>query len=113
MYTNNKKNIFNKKIQSLIDSSNEKSYFIDNALYNTLLVEVKKAKILLKDKQGLTSKCYRRMKRYDILTIRDTNKFNGVNSGKDTNIYYYVKNDELFDIIEAAHINTGHKSYGS
>ena len=33
-----------------------------------------------------------------------------VNSGKDTNIHYYVKNDELFEIIEAAHIDTGHKS---
>ena len=104
-----KKNIFNERLATLIDSSNERSAFIDNALYNIILLEVKEAQMLSKNKQPLTSKHYRRIKRYDILTIGDVEKLVGVNSKGDSSIHYFVKNDELFDIIEAAHINSGHK----
>ena len=52
MANNNKKNIFNNSHQSIINISNEKSYSNDNALYNTLLVDVTEAKVLLKNKQA-------------------------------------------------------------
>ena len=66
MSTDNKKIIFNEKLQILIESSNERSYFIDNVLYNTILAEVKEAKMLLKDKRALTLKHYRRLKRWPL-----------------------------------------------
>ena len=87
------------------------SLFLGNERYNEILREVKKAQILRKDNQPLTSKHYRRPKRYDITKNGDTQKLIESGSGKndDSNIRYYCKTEELFDVLETAHVNIGHK----
>jgi hypothetical protein len=69
------------------------------------------AKILRKIIQPLTSKHYRRLKRYEVIKISDTQKLIESGSGEndDSNIRYYCKMEELFDVLETAHFNTGHK----
>ena len=41
---NKKKIIFDDKLKVLIESSSERSYFIDNKLYDELIMDVKEAK---------------------------------------------------------------------
>jgi len=84
------------------DSSN--TFYLTREMYNTYLQEVKKAKTITVK----TSIHYRRLKRFDVLCIGNEEKLIfPVESGSE-DIRYYVCNDELFDIIHAAHIETGH-----
>jgi len=85
--------------------------FLDNERYNNILREVKEAQILRKNNQPLTSKHYRRLKRYDGMKIDDTQKFTESCSGEndDSNIRYYWKTEELFDVLETTHVNIGHQ----
>ena len=78
---------------------------------NNILREVKKAQILRKNNQPLTSKYYRRLKRYDVMKVGDTQKLTESGSGEndDSNIRYYGKTEELLDILETADVNIGHK----
>ena len=78
--------------------------------YNNILREVKEAQILRKNKQPLTSKRYRRIKRYDIMNFGDMQKLIESCSGEndDSNIPCYCKTDEMFDILETAHVNIRH-----
>ena len=105
------KKIFNDKVKELNDASSHRSWFLDNERYNNILREVKEAQILRKDNQPLTSKHYRRLKRYDVMKIGDTQKITGSGSGEndDSNIRYYCKTEELFDVLQTAHVNIGHK----
>ena len=59
MSIDNKKLIFIEKLNILFDKCNKRSFFLDNKLYNRLLMEMKEAKTLVKDKQPLTTKHYR------------------------------------------------------
>ena len=85
--------IFSDKVRELNDASSHTSLFLDNEHYNNILQEVKEAQILQKYYQPLTSKHYRRLKRYDVMKIGDTQKLTESGSGKndDTNIRYYCK----------------------
>jgi hypothetical protein len=47
---------------------------LDNEGYNDILREVKEAQILRKNNQPLTSKHYRRVERYCVMKIGDTQK---------------------------------------
>jgi len=71
----------------------------------------KEARILRKNNQPLTSKHYQRLKRYDVMKIGDTQKRteSGLGENDDSNICYYCKTDEVFDVLETAHVNIGHK----
>ena len=73
--------------------------------------EVKEAQILRKNNKPLTSKHYWRLKRYNVMKIGDTQKLTESGSGEndDLNIRYYCKMEELFDVLETAHVNIGHK----
>jgi len=83
--------IFNDKVTELNDTSNHMNLFLDNERYNNILREVKEAQILRKNNQPLTSKHYRRLKRYDVMKIGDTQKLTESGSGEndDSNIRYY------------------------
>lgn len=106
-----KKKIFYDKLSELKKTSTDRSVFIDNERYEILLQEVKEAQLLRKNKQSLSSKQYRRIKRYDILKLGDTEKLieSGSEGMDDSKIRYFCKADELFDVLEAAHLNVGHK----
>lgn len=105
------KKIFNDKVKELNDASSHRSLFLDNERYNKILREVKEAQILRKNNQPLTSKHYRRLKRYDVMKVGDKQKLIESGSGEndDSNIRYYCKTEELFDVLETAHVNIGHK----
>jgi hypothetical protein len=64
-----KKN-FKEKVNELNDASSDRSLFLDNERYDTILREVKEAQILRKNNQPLTSKLYRRL---DILLSTSPN----------------------------------------
>jgi hypothetical protein len=103
--------IFNDKVKELSDASSHRSLFLDNERYNNILREVKEAQILRKNNQPLTSKHYRRLKRYGVMKIGVTQKHIESGSGEndDSNIRYYRKTEELYDVFETAHLNKGHK----
>jgi len=111
MSLDNVKKIFNDKMKELNDASSHRSLFLDNEHYNNTLRGVKEAQILRKNNQPLTSKHYRRLKRYEVMKIGDTQKLTESSSGEnDSNIRYYSKTEELFDVLETAHVNIGHKT---
>ena len=103
--------IFSEKVNELNDASSDGSFFLDNERYDKILREVQEAQIFRKNNQPLTSKHYQRLKRYDVMKIGDTEKFIEGDSGEnyDSNIRYYCKTEELFHVLETAHVNTGHK----
>jgi len=105
------KKILNEKVKELNDTSSHRSLVLDKELYSNILREVKGAQVLRKYNQSLTSKHYRRLKRYDLMEIDNTQKLSESGSGKNnnSNIRYYCKTEELFDVLETAHVNTGHK----
>jgi hypothetical protein len=98
------KKIFNGKVKELNDASSHRSLFLANKHYNNISGEVKKAHILQKNNQPLTLKHYQRLKRYDVMKISDTRKLIQSGSGEndDSNIHYYCKMEELFDVLETA-----------
>jgi len=101
------KKIFNDKLKELNDASSYRSLFLGNERYNNILREVQ---ILRKNNQPLTSKHYRRLKRYDVMKIGDTQELTESSSGENgSNIRYYCKKEELFGVLETAHVNIGHK----
>jgi hypothetical protein len=59
---------------------------------------------------SLSSKQYRRLKRYDIIIIGAYEKLiEKTRETQDEHFRYFCKTDDLFEIIESAHIATGHK----
>jgi hypothetical protein len=103
--------IFNGKVKELNDASSHRSLLLDNERYNNILREVKEVQILRKNNQPLTSKYYRRLKRYGVMEIGETQKYIESGSGEndDSNIRYYRKTEELSDVFETAYFNKGHK----
>jgi len=98
-------------VKELNDASRHSSLFLDNDRYNNILRELTEAQILRKNNQPLTSKHYRRLKMYDVMKIGDTHKLTESGSGEndDSNIRYYCKTEEKFDVLETAHTNIRHK----
>ena len=105
------KKIFNDKVKELNVASSHRSLFLDSERYTNILREVKEVQILRKNNQPLTLKHYRRLKRYDVMKTGDMQKLNESGSGvnDDSNFRYYCKTDELFDVLETAHVNIGYK----
>jgi hypothetical protein len=105
------KKIFNDKVKEVNDPWCNRIVFLDNERYDNIKREVEEAKILRKNNQPLTSKHYRRIKRYEVINIGDTQKRIESGSGEngDSNTRYYCKMEELFDVLETAHLNTGHR----
>jgi hypothetical protein len=94
------KKIFNNKVKELNYPRCNRSVFLDN---DNIKLEVEEAKILRK-------KHYRRLKRYEVVKIGNTQKLTESGSGENdaSNIRYYCKMEELFEFFKTAHLNTGH-----
>lgn len=106
----NKKELFYDKLREFVETSTDRSFIMTTEKYKMLLNERKQSQLLKKKKESLVSKQYRRLKRYDVLKIGDTEKLveAGIESSR-SKIRYFCKTDELFDILEKAHTNVGHK----
>jgi uncharacterized protein (DUF1015 family) len=101
---------FNEKIKNIVDNSNERSDYFTNERYEEIVHEVNEAKRLRDSKMSLSSKQYRKLKRYDIIIIGAYEKLiEKTRETQDEHFRYFCKTDDLFDIIESAHIATGHK----
>jgi hypothetical protein len=81
------------KVKELNDPRCNRSVFLDKERYYNIKREVEEAKILWKNNQPLTSKHYRRLKRYEVINIGDKQKRIESGSGEndDSNIRYYCK----------------------
>jgi hypothetical protein len=95
------KNIFYDKLKELNDPMCNRSVFLDNERYDNIKREVEEAKMLRQNNQPLNSKQYRRLKRYEVIKIGDTKKLieSGPGQNDDSNIRYYCKMEELFDVL--------------
>ena len=69
-------------------------------MYNKLLAEVKEAKVA----QKKTSVHYRRLNRFDVLEVCESKKLVTINEP----VKYYSPAEEIYGVIEAAHITIGH-----
>ena len=95
----------------MMQASSHRSLFLDNERYNNILREVKEAQILRKNNQPLTSNITG--------IVKDTMPWRSVirrNLRKMVQakmmikkIGYYCKTKKLFDVLETAHVNMGHK----
>uniref|UniRef100_A0A2S2PCC0 KRAB-A domain-containing protein 2 n=1 Tax=Schizaphis graminum TaxID=13262 RepID=A0A2S2PCC0_SCHGA len=101
----NMRELFYNKFNDLIfKKRNDNSFFLSAEKYKFLISEVN----ISKDKSNKKRNDYRRLKRYDVLNILGSTKLIVPLKPGETNIKYYVKNEELFDIIQQTHIQTGH-----
>jgi hypothetical protein len=109
METNDLKAAFQLKLAAILGS--RKAELLDSVMtrakYEETMEEVRTA---LQNKSSLTplnSKDYRRLRRFDILSMGGVQKLISVSSKPE--IKYYVADDECFDILHEAHVNSGHK----
>lgn len=94
---------FEEKLKSLKLRVN--SFLIENAnAYENLISAVEEAKVRAKK----THTDYRRLKRYDVLSISESKKLIQPLLKNEKEIKYYTHNEQVFDIIHAAHLETGH-----
>ncbi|KAG7162775.1 abrupt-like 7, partial [Homarus americanus] len=104
------KSLFEEKLKTLVDKSCDRSDFFTDERYDLVKEEVKEAKRLKANKEPLSSKHYRRLKRFDVITIGEVEKLiEKALTDPCDNIRYYCRTEDLFDALEAAHTNTGHK----
>ncbi|XP_077280689.1 KRAB-A domain-containing protein 2-like isoform X1 [Temnothorax americanus] len=104
------KKLFNEKLKEIVDNSNDRSDYFTSEQYNQIIFEVREAKLLKDTKNPLSSKQYRRLKRFDIITVGENDKLIEKTGKTPTETFrYYCKTEDLFDILETAHIATGHK----
>lgn len=98
------KDVFQNKISELRFKVNSCS-ITNEENYEQIVKEVMAAK----NKTKKTSLDYRRLKRYDILTVGTITKLIvPLHRSNNNEVKYFVHNDEIFDILKTAHIETGH-----
>ncbi|XP_067140873.1 KRAB-A domain-containing protein 2-like [Centruroides vittatus] len=96
--------LFFKKLRALIASKREDNcFYFSQEKYSKILSEVVSAKT-----KCSTPLDYRRLKRFDVLKIKDEERLIVPLKPGETNIQYYVTNDELFSILSETHTRTGH-----
>lgn len=100
---------FNDNLQKVICNSNDRSNIFTGERYDQILAEVKEAKLCKSNGDTISSKQRRRLKRYDILKIGQSEKLIERRTDQTSEFRYFCTTDELFDIVHSAHIGTGHK----
>lgn len=78
--------------------------YINRDRYRTLIEEVKEAK-RLRSKKG---KHYRRLRRFNVLTVGAEEKLVVPASPGHTEEVFFVQYEDLFDILHEAHVTIGH-----
>lgn len=101
---------FDNAILLLIESKrNDNNFFLNNEEYCERIEEIKKSKITLST--AGVKKCtkdYRNVRKYDILVINGKDRLIKTITNASEGVRYYVKNEELFDIIHSTHTAIGH-----
>lgn len=94
----------NDNLQKVICNSNDPSN-----IFTRENAEVKEAKLCKSNGETISSKQRRRLKRYDILNIGQSEKLIERRTDETSEFRYFCTTDELFDIVHSAQIGTGHK----
>lgn len=100
---------FYEAINLLLLKKGDNKTFLSVEEYNRRLEEVKHSKIsFIIPGSKRVPKDYKNVRKYDILTVSGKDYL--IKSLKDTesNIIYYVTNEELFDILNTCHTSIGH-----
>ncbi|KAM0724672.1 KRAB-A domain-containing protein 2 [Formica fusca] len=77
--------------------------------YNEIVQDTKEAREEKRNGISLSAKDYRRLKRFDVISIGDNEKLIHATEESHSEIKYYCRIEEMFDIIESAHHKLGHK----
>jgi hypothetical protein len=101
--------IFNDQVKEPNDASSHRSLFLDKERYNNILRDVKEVQILRKNNQPLTSKHYRRLKRYDVMKIDDTQKLKVVQAKIMIRTFVITARWRSCLMSWKQHVNIGHK----
>ncbi|XP_043855942.1 KRAB-A domain-containing protein 2 [Dromiciops gliroides] len=92
------------RVTKLVESKNYNSKVFSKEKYFQTLREVKEAK----EKGKKSSRDYRRVAKYDVITIHGTEKLIEAAHRERDRIRYYVHKEELFDILHDTHLSIGH-----
>lgn len=101
----NKDEFYEKFYHLLSTKRQDNCFYLSKLQYSNLIKEVLEAKQKTKGKQCID---YRRLKRFDVVNITNEDKLIVPVKPGETNVQFYVNNDELFDIIQDVHIRCGH-----
>ena len=96
---------FNEKMKNILTSKrDDNNSFLSTKDYNDVIEQVKKSKMCLKTVgEAKTMKDYRVVRKYDILKINGKERLIRPVAEKNV-VLYYVKIDELFDILHETHL---------
>ncbi|XP_069610658.1 KRAB-A domain-containing protein 2-like [Ranitomeya imitator] len=98
------KDSFLELLNEVVEKKRDNNFYLTDDKYENILKEVKEAKVAV-PKQSIH---YRRLKRYDIMTIGNDEKLIAPISCEKENVLHYVRCAELCSVIHNAHISTGH-----
>ena len=101
---------FEQRLWELISKTKYRSLLLSDERYLEIVNETKVALQRKGDRLELSSKQYRRLKRYDLLTIGEKDKLvNKEHLENQSGLIFYCATSEMYDIIHTAHLQIGHK----
>lgn len=56
----------------------------------------------------MSSRDYHHAAKYDVISIEDTEKLIEATHGEQDRVWYYIHNEQLFDILHHTHLSIGH-----
>lgn len=86
-----------------------RNLIMEESRYEEIISEVKEAKEKRKKGLSLTSKEYRRINRFDVMSIRNKEMLIEKTTGEISDINYFCRIDEMYDAIHSAHLRIEHK----
>uniref|UniRef100_A0A6P7HHG1 KRAB-A domain-containing protein 2-like n=1 Tax=Diabrotica virgifera virgifera TaxID=50390 RepID=A0A6P7HHG1_DIAVI len=98
------KNRFNNRLTELVSVKSQNSQIFTKTAYMEMIKKVKNSKSKQTNK---TPSDYQRLRRFDVMTIREVEKLI-VPVKEDNVIKYYVHTEEIFDTLRDLHITIGH-----
>lgn len=101
---------FEQILRELMLEKKDRSLLLSDERYLEIVHETKEALQRKRNGLELSSKQYRRIKRYDLLTVGEKDKLvNKECLGKQSGLIFYCAASEMYDVIHTAHLQIGHK----
>lgn len=94
---------FDERLSELMSLKGQNTQFFTNESYTEMIEKVKSAK---SKKSHKKPEDYQRLRRFDVMAVGETEKL--IVPVKDNMIRYYVKNNEIFQILHDTHLSVGH-----
>lgn len=88
----------------IVNEKNNNSVYLSAVKYNEIVSEILNVR-----SSGIKSnKAYRILKRYDLITIGEEKKLILPLLEGNTNILYYITNENIYDVLHDVHLSIGH-----